>query len=168
MGYGRDRELFTSRNGGGLDVFAMAELSVDNTLKFMLNPHRLARLAEQRALYPDLEVPDLATYLSNTWKAAGDEPTTQTADAYGMALARMVQRRIVEALMRVSKDASAAELVRVATMNELHRISTQLKSDSQNYVYLKGRIDNFLRSPEETVLPPVGSLPDGSPIGCGQ
>ncbi|MEO0734715.1 MAG: zinc-dependent metalloprotease, partial [Bacteroidota bacterium] len=52
-GYFRNRELFKTRNGGGFDPLAMAQAAADNSLTFLLHPHRIARLAEQYASFSD-------------------------------------------------------------------------------------------------------------------
>ncbi|NJC27569.1 zinc-dependent metalloprotease [Neolewinella antarctica] len=167
MGYDRDRELFKTKNGGGLDPFAMAELAADNTLMFMLHPQRLDRVAEQRALYPKMGFTTLPKYLKRIWTSTNADPVDKTERPYAAALNAMVQRRYVEHLMRVATDATAAEMVRAATMNELRRISKSLNGEEMQRTYLDNRIKLFLRNPGELKLPPAGNLPDGSPIGCG-
>ena len=52
-GYRRDRETFKSYTGLVFDPMAAAESSADNTIAFLLNPERMARLIEQKAADPD-------------------------------------------------------------------------------------------------------------------
>ncbi len=154
MGYSRDRELFTTTNGGGLDPLAMARAVTDNNLKFLLHPHRLARIQEQRLTNgTDFQsLPDYLTLLSKQLIVSAKK------DAYG----ELVRSRYLDHLLRVAATKSASEGVRAAVYNEIRH--TQ---DLFTAPFFKDRITRFVADPG-TVSPLEDTpLPDGSPIGCG-
>ena len=168
MGYGRDRELFATKNGGGLDPLAMAELAADNTLKFLLHPHRLARIEEQAALYPDGGFPSLPAYLQAV--ETGMEVSSRDA-GYAGTLGRVVQRRYVEHLLRLAGTETNASSVQAAATGELLRLFNgklaASATDNGHQAYLQRRINLFLENPTGMKALPTANLPDGSPIGCG-
>ncbi len=72
VGYPRTRETFKSRTGLTFDPLAAAESAASNTLEFMLQPERAARLVEYHSrdnTQPGLE-PVISKLLTQTWKAS--------------------------------------------------------------------------------------------------
>lgn len=173
MGYDRNRELFNTQNGGGFDPLGMAVAACDNTLTFMLHPHRLARIAEQHALYPGKRDLSLSNYLSGL-SGELDKNVFAAGDVYLRELAQVAEKRFVAHLLQVAANKSASERVQAAALGELMRIgiSADLKAkndvlNSDHYQYLGGQIRNFLSDPTSVEVRPAPELPDGSPIGCG-
>lgn len=161
MGYSRDRELFDTKNGGGLDPFAMAELSVDNTLMFLLHPHRLARIHEQSSLY-ESDFFTLENYLSTLWKEIKAQ-SLSNEDEYSEEIRETVRRRLVDHLIQLAANEKAAESVRAAAMKQLLEIGRDYQETDH---YLRVRVERFLRDPGSVESPAATKLPDGSPIGC--
>ena len=165
LGYGRDRELFKTRNGGALDPLAMAETAADNSLRFLLHPARLARLVEQNALYDDH--PSLTDFLKRVTEFTNKQLTAD-GGRYRRQIAEIVQKRYVAHLLRTTADESAAEQVRAATLAALRRIRRQTEDRTAAHPnYLRLQIDRYLRDPGSVTVPDAVKLPDGSPIGCG-
>jgi len=178
MGYSRDRELFKTKNGGGFDPLAMAETASDNTLAFMLHPHRLARLVEQRALFVKDEEGDRASGLTEYLQAIGTSLAGNVSGAkgnYHRQLAQVAEKRYVAHLLRVAADGSASEQVQAAALAELVRTRAMIDNKAKfgqvngaHYLYLSGQIKNYLNDPKSVTVRKAPALPDGSPIGsCG-
>ena len=175
MGYRRDRELFKTRNGGGFDPLAMAETAADNTLKFMLHHHRLARIVEQRALFPD-EVDEefsLPMYLKFLGEFAYSEVKGAKND-YHRQIAQIVEKRLVAHLLQAAANGGASEQARAGAMGELVRLRSVYAAQAQtglangdHYIYLSKMIEQYLNDPTSVKVAPAPTLPDGSPIGCG-
>ena len=168
MGYARDRELFRVRTGGGLDPLAMAEAAADNTLKFLLHPHRLNRVAEQHALYADQGYPGLDDYL---------DEIEDVADEYiknGLAsdLQLIVRERFYIQLMESAKHTDTGARAKREIYSLLYRKLSDDEDDPfkprlSGNAYLGTVVARFLRGKDGLELPAAPELPDGSPIGCG-
>ena len=170
MGYGRDRELFKTKTGGGMDPMAMAELSVDNTLRFLLHPDRLARVHEQSLLYPDAGLPTLTGYLREIMSAQSGSTPSPDGEILN-ALVEVSQRRLVSHLIHLAVNEAASEAVRVAVHGQLMGVARDMgemsADDTDQQSYLRQRIDLYLRQPNTIEQTKPTPLPDGSPIGCG-
>ncbi|MBC6994967.1 zinc-dependent metalloprotease [Neolewinella lacunae] len=174
LGYSRNRELFNTRNGGGFDPLAMAAAACDNTLAFLLHPHRLARLVEQGTQYPQTQNLAISGYLERIASTLEDQ-VRQNKTGYPAALAETAERRMVAHLLQLAADKSASEDVQAAALAAL--ISYRGRSEPRAYLnlphgphyrYLITQINNFLSDPGSVELRPALELPDGSPIGCGE
>lgn len=182
MGYGRNRELFKTQNGGGFDPLAMAQAATDNTLTFLLHPHRLARLAEQRALYPDAggDYPSSnfyspEEYLNQVQNTISERVAANRSKPYALELSTMVEKRLVAHLIKLAADETISERVRALAYTKLIQMDEDLYSGERvtrnafrnHQVYLDRQIKAFLANPKDVEIPAPISLPDGSPIGCG-
>ncbi|MEM6771729.1 MAG: zinc-dependent metalloprotease [Bacteroidota bacterium] len=166
MGYSRDRESFKTQNGGGFDPMAMALAAADNSLTFLLHPHRAARIVEQHAIFPKEKLPNLENYL--TYLSDELYGNLSATDRYERTLAEVVHKRSVAHLVRLAVNKSASEQVRAEALAELVRIMKNAKEkDDAHHRYLYQQIDYFLDEPGSVEIPAAPSLPDGSPIGCG-
>lgn len=175
MGYGRGRELFKTQSGGGFDPLAMAQAAADNSLSFLLEPHRLARVAEQYAMYPDGEFEPLEQLLQRVSRVVSRNILEDRQDAYAMEIGMVVQKRLVAHLIQLAANTGISERVRGAAMAELKRIEENLYTgDRDVYNALRGHRDyldlqirTFFNDPTSVKVSPAPGLPDGSPIGCG-
>jgi hypothetical protein len=164
-GYERDREFFSSQTGVTFDHFSPVRAGADLVIEELLQPQRLARLAEQQAMNPELPgiVEVMDAVLDATWRA--DKPK----NSYLAAVQAEVEWRLLRGLMTLSADHSAGDVVRETATATLISLATELNSRSRkgnsHSAAAHHEIIRFLDRPmpEETVAP--RSAPPGSPIG---
>lgn len=176
MGYERDRELFKTSNGGGLDPLAMAETAADNTLALLLHPDRLARVMEQHMLFTgnSENAMNLRQYLTIIASAI-DSDLDDVGKDYELRIHHITEKRFVAHLLRAAANPAASEQVRGAVLGEVARLNTAFKNFARNpatsagahYTYLTNMMDRFMEDPGSVKVPAAPELPDGSPIGCG-
>jgi hypothetical protein len=175
MGYGRDRELFNTQNGGGFDPLAMAQAAADNSFRFLLEPHRLARVAEQHAMYPAGEFTSLEEMLQQVSRIISRTIQENRQNQYALEISLLVQKRQVAHLIQLAANNKISEKVRGAAMAELKRIEENLYTGERDIYdairghrdYLDLQIRTFFNDPTSVEISTAPSLPDGSPIGCG-
>ena len=167
MGYSRDRELFTTQNGGGLDPIAMAQAATDNTLTFLLHPDRLARIVEQHATYSSDALPDLDTYLETVREYIQQQDRENRRDAYALRIAEMNARRLAHHLIQLAANKQISGAVTAAAHDQLLflRSGVDAANRTANEEYIDHLVRSYLANPDsyEPVVTP--DLPDGSPIG---
>lgn len=171
QGYSRDRESFQTHNGGGFDPLAMATAAADNSLTFLLHPHRMARIIEQNILYPDEKLPRLNEYF--LFLSDQLEENLRTSNGYELELARVAHKRYVAHLLQLAANQSASEQVQAEALAELVRIKSSVDGKAgaikdAHYLYVLRQIEQFLLDPSTVKIPDAPRLPDGSPIGCGE
>ncbi len=167
MGYSRDRESFRTQNGGGFDPMAMAIAAADNSLTFLLHPHRAARIVEQNAMFPDEKLPSLQDYLLYL----SDELATNLTNSKGYhnTLAQVAHKRYVAHLIQLAANKSASEQVQAAALMELINIRESFMEATDAHArYIFRQIMLYLQDPTSVKVPTAPALPDGSPIGCGE
>nr|MBX2877720.1 zinc-dependent metalloprotease [Saprospiraceae bacterium] len=170
-GYFRGRELFKTHTGLSFDPLGAAESSADYTLRFLLNPARLARLVEQRTYSADqlsvFEVMDQVRSLS-----AEGEGAPQIHNE----LKRIVRKLFLHHVLQLAGDKSVMSQVSAAAWLQLDYLKKEAESvmsssagpDSKAHqLYILQQIDVFEEDPSAYKVPRAPSLPDGSPIGCG-
>ncbi|THH36458.1 zinc-dependent metalloprotease [Neolewinella litorea] len=165
MGYGRNRELFNTQNGGGLDPLGMAQSAADNSLSFLLQPERLARVVEQRALF-GAGYPTLAEYLKSIQEYLQAQERQSRANDYAAEVAAMTERRFVHHLLQLAADKKISGAVTAAALGKLldyRQPETAQLSD--HAAYLDQLVRSFLTNPDSYEPVPAPALPDGSPIG---
>ncbi len=171
MGYSRGRELFNIHTGNTFDPIGAAESSANHTIRFLLNPQRLARLIEQNSRDPK--------------RLSANEAMNALLDAVGQKrentsfekeIGRMTEKLAVTHILNLAGDkdimrqVSALALLKIS---ELERKLAQQSSYSQDpnqlahILYLQNLIAQFKSDPAKFELPAIPSMPDGSPIGCG-
>lgn len=173
-GYQRGREQFRTQTGLTFDPLAVAEASVDHTLKFLLNPQRLARLIEQAARKPYYLS---AVSVMNMIRKQVQAQVSAGAGDYPHAVARIVEQRFVYRLIQLAADESIQPQVAASALSTLidirNGIPERLANTPSNSMgrahlrYLKAQIEQFQRDPNHFEIPKAPPLPDGSPIGCG-
>jgi hypothetical protein len=164
-GYARDREFFPGATGATFDHLAPARAGAELVVRELLQPQRLARLAEQHVLDPELPGNEqvMTALLKASWEA------TPPRDAYLDAIQLDVEWVVLRGLMALSADNTASELAResgTATLIHLASLleSPALKGDSHAAV-ARVEIRKFLerQSAEQAETP--DPAPPGSPIG---
>jgi len=172
MGYSRGRELFNTHTGLTFDPLGAAESAADKTLRFLLQPERLARVVEQHAREEQrLSLPELMDELLSAVRVDGQDI------AFEQELSRITEKLALQYLLRLAGDKEVMRQVSAVAwlkVNELEqeydkRIN-QANTGNQlaHYTYLKAQIGQFKQHPQTYKMPEVPDLPDGSPIGCGE
>ncbi|PPK87112.1 uncharacterized protein DUF5118 [Neolewinella xylanilytica] len=167
MGYDRNRELFNTQNGGGLDPMAMAQSAADNSLAFLLHPERLARVVEQRAMYGSV-LPSLKEYLDEVQGAISRAIRDNFRSDYRSEIAEMVERRLVHHLIGLAANKEISEAVSAEALSQAVRYrqpNESLTGMTAHELYLSQLVSSFLANPDNYEPTEVPDLPDGSPIG---
>jgi len=164
-GYSREREYFTGQTGVSFDHLSPARAGADLVISELLQPQRLARLAEQHALNPAL--PGVESVFDSILNVSLDAPRLK--DGYLQAIHEEVNWRVVRGLMGLSASASASDTIRGAGTAVLMAIADDLQSiarkGDRQASALRHEISKFLDAQatgEEVTPEPV---PPGSPIG---
>ncbi|PHN02853.1 zinc-dependent metalloprotease [Flavilitoribacter nigricans] len=172
MGYSRDRELFKIHTGLTFDPLAAAESSIEHTLNFLLEPQRLARVVEHHARDAQrMSLHDLLNELTQS-------TISQTANsAMAMEIKRIVQKSTLNHLLQLAGDKSIMQQVSAAALYKITELEADMKgfmdqrsdaASKAHVTYLLQQISRFKDAPDEFKVPEAPSLPDGSPIGCGE
>lgn len=171
MGYYRDRELFNTHTGLTFDPLGAVESSAHNTVSFLLQPQRLARVVEQHAR--DHSRLSLSELIDQTLKAAAVKLDQLP---YDQEIERVVEKLVVHQLLRLAGDEKIMQQVSAVALYKINQLETQLEAQlkstrspnqSAHVTYLLTQIDQFKRDPKAYQVPEAPELPDGSPIGCG-
>lgn len=168
IGYPRTRETFKSRTGLTFDPMSAAESAAGNTLEFMLQPERAARLVEYHARddkQPGLEAV-LNKLVAQTWKAP-------QSTGYKGELQRLVNGLVLKQLLTLASTTSAPESVRGITLLQIAELKKWMNkavltaSGEQKASLLFGlaQLNEFEKNPDKFKPAPVVNMPDGSPIG---
>lgn len=169
-GYERGREQFKTHTGITLDPLAAAEAAADQTLSLVLNPQRLARLTEQSArlgtIPSSLEVMrELRRYLLMQ--------CTSAKTGYHSTISRVVEARFVDHLLHLATAGDIQPQVAAHARFTLSEFALQFdtltnREDRAHTEYLREKITNTLREPQQFKIAPAPAMPDGAPIGCGE
>ena len=170
-GYGRDRESSPVKTGLTFDWVTMAEAQTGFVVDLLLNPQRLARLAQQQAVQPkQLSVNQLF-----------DELMTSTLAVPPIAEPRLwlIQQRINQVIVhkiialwqnpQVVSEVQAEVLAQLSTIEKLlaKQAKRAMLTDAQraHYHYLKQQITQAMSKVATAEKQPIAPLPPGSPIG---
>jgi hypothetical protein len=169
-GYERDRELFKIYTGNIFDPLAAAEASAEHTLKFLLAPERLARMIEQSARDNTASRLSVNELFSSLLKSADQWSSMPPLE---QEIGRIVQKRIVNHLLRIAGEPSIMQQVAALALLEIKNLEVRLTSSQPTSApqkahmnYLLNQINIFKENPANFSVPPAPSLPDGAPIGC--
>ena len=172
IGYGLDRETFKRHTGPTFDPLAAAESSADNTLSFLLNSQRLARLVEQKAADPQRTMSVSHVFAQLLDKAFLNERST----VFREEIAWVVEKLVVKHLIGIAAQKTGNQQVAALALYELDRLGGDIASQLEvekvddrraHLVYLLNEISFFRQHPDKYQPKPSPKLPDGSPIGCG-
>lgn len=164
-GYSRDREFFSGQTGPAFDHLAPARAGADLVISELLEPQRLARLAEQQALDPGL--PGISTVFDALFDVSWNAKTQ--SDGYLRLIRSETEWRILRGLMALYADDSAADIVREKAIAALISIADELRSDERrgeaHAKAVRHEITRFLerQPPEQPAI--RNTVPPGSPIG---
>ena len=168
--YPRDREDFKIYTSPAFDAFAPAETMSQQTLQFLFNPQRAARLVEFHARNeqnPGLDEV-LDTIINSTWKAPHEA-------GYRGEIANTVDNIVLYNLMILASNPHAAEQVRAIAALKLHELQNYLTgeqkgpnkqvSEQAHIFFALKQIDRFEKDPKQLDLTVPVEPPDGPPIG---
>ncbi len=163
-GYYRNRESFPSKTGLTLDPVSMADTAAQHTLSLLLNPQRLARLLQQKAMNPE--------------QLGLNETIDQLLDATLMAnkaeaLNGLIQQRLdyltLSQMIKATESSQASPEVKAHLYQELGKINgwlqTQANRNPQRFMWLKALLDKYFAGELKVESLPDIKVPPGSPIG---
>lgn len=165
-GGGEALEVFPSRTGPVFDLPSAATIAADLSLGALLAPARLERVAAYAQRDPAaLQLSDLLEQIDVRVFKRPDSPRRAF-------LARLVQARFVEALIRVAGRSDLSAEVHAALGARLEETRARLtgrraartNSEARHFAYLAGRIEQHLER-DGPVTRPGPDAPPGSPIG---
>src|SRR5271168_1064029 len=169
--YERGREHFKIHTSPAFDALAPAEAAAQQSLQFLFDPQRAARLLEFHARNADnptlKEVFD--AILDATWKAPH-------GDGYLQQIAIVVDNIALYDLMALAANEQATDEVRAIASLELHQLKDSLTAQTAaapgmnfperaHLFYAAQQIEQFEKDPKHVTVPPPPPPPDGSPIG---
>jgi hypothetical protein len=168
VGYPRTRETFKSHTGLTFDPLAAAESAASNTLEFMLQPQRAARLVEYHSrdnTQPGLEAV-LNKLVAQTWKSA---PQT----GFKGEVQRLINNLTLKQLLTLAANTKAPENVRAIALVEIDELKkwmgkTALTAGNEqkaNLLFGLSQIGQFEKNPDKFQPAETLAMPDGSPIG---
>lgn len=168
IGYPRTRETFKSRTGLTFDPMSAAESAASNTLEFMLQPQRAARLVEYHSrdnTQPGLEAV-LSKLVNQTWKLP--QPA-----GYKGEIQRLVNNLTLKQLLALAANTKAPESVRGITLLQIDELKkwmgkaalTSGSDQKANLLFGLSQISQFEKNPDKFQPAETLNMPDGSPIG---
>jgi hypothetical protein len=167
-GFPETIEIFRGHTGPTFDPIAAAEAAADNTLSYLLNPERAARLIEYQARserQPGL-LAVLDSLLAKTWKAP-------LQPGYKGELQLLVDNLTLKRLLALAADPKNAGNVRGEAMLTITDLSVwmglqvvgaQGKWKGALYFGLN-QIGEFSKDPDKFIPQPAIEMPPGAPIG---
>ncbi len=160
FGYPRDRETFNGNTGPLFDPLAAAEASANNSLKFLLDPQRLARIEMQ-----EKDNWTLGAYLSIIVNHISSQ--TSVDEDYRL----MMEKLVYIHLLKLTTNPKASKNVAAAAYYQLNQLDTSMRllgsvKQKAHVMYLQDIAKKFKDSPDSYKLPELPILPPGSPIGC--
>lgn len=171
-GFGRHRELFSSRTLPLFDRISPAEAAAHHTLSLLLNPERAERLVQQSAV--DRMSPGLREVLDALLEATwGQSP----AEGLPGEVRRAVQSLVLEHLFGLAANRTVSTQVRAVTTARVHRLLGSMKERVAGKIgngledhlrYAIDRTERFLKDPAEFTPRVPTTIPPGQPIGSSQ
>jgi len=167
--YERGREHFKIHTSPAFDALAPAEAAAQQTLQFLFNPQRAARLVEfhaRAAANPGLQEV-LDGIFAATWKSPHPP-------GYGGEVARVVDDVALYDLLALAMNERASTQVKAVAALEADQLKGWMvaaragTSDPQqkaHLAYAAAQIEQFQRDPKKLDLPAPAEPPDGPPIG---
>ena len=167
--YPRGREHFKVHTGPAFDSLAPAEAAAEQTLQFLFNSQRAARLVEFHArdtANPSLEEV-LDAVLAATWKAPSET-------GYDAEIGRVVDDVALYDLMRLAADEHALDQARAIASLKLDDLKGWMKTaaadakdpEQKAHLYFaETQIEQFQKDPKKIGLTTPAEPPDGPPIG---
>ena len=160
----REGEVFAGRTGQLFDPIGAAEAAAGFTVGEILHPARMARLVVYGSMddNPDLEeVVDRV--IDATWGAPAE------ADQYRQRVQHVIQRAVVDRMMRFAGSAATMTEARAVLADRLERLAGRLEAlvaPSPHERLVAADIRRWQRRVENTTPEPSLQLPSGDPIGA--
>ncbi|HTJ12144.1 MAG TPA: zinc-dependent metalloprotease [Dinghuibacter sp.] len=167
-GYPSSIETFGGHTGPTFDPLGAAESDADNTLSYLFDEARAARLIEYHARderQPGL-MPMLDTILNGTWKAP-------LAPGYAGELQIVVDNLVLKHLLGLAVSSRASESVRGEAMLEAHDLYVWINAhlgeagprQKAAFYFALEEITEFDKDPAKFTPDPSLEMPPGAPIG---
>jgi hypothetical protein len=167
-GYPSSIENFEGHTGPTFDPIAVAEAAANNTLNYLLDNERAARLIEFQARdeHQPGFIPVLNKLVEKTWK-------TPLKPGYKGELQVLVDNLTLKHLLSLAADPKNAENVRgeallaitdLATYMGLQVVSAEPRWKAALYFGLS-QINDFTKNPDKFIPQPALEMPPGAPIG---
>ena len=176
--YERGREHFKIHTSPAFDALAPAEAAAQQSLQFLFEPHRAARLMEFHARNSDFPSLDevLDTILEATWKSPHGK-------GYQQQIAFTVDDLVLHDLMALSVSEQATEEVRAIANEKLARLLVWLSKQESSptggapappeeagslertHRLYAGHLIYLFQTDPKYITPAPPPPPDGSPIG---
>ncbi len=166
LGYSRDRESFKTYSSPAFDPLAAAESSAANTIQFLINPERLARLVIQQEMNPDnLSVSELLEMVFEACSSTNNAYERMTGKVYLNRLLELASSNDISPEVTGMIYAHIYEILKYAEKGKLY--SSPTAEEKAHFHYLERQIKLFEQNPQTFKPVKSPSMPDGSPIGCG-
>lgn len=173
IGYSRNRELFKTKTAMVFDPLTAAEISANNTLKFLFNQERLVRVLLQHAENPR-EFMSVDELLKKVYEGRG---YVKSSDLSGLTIEinYMVENLVLKYYFQLANQENGNERLKAIVLNQIKELEKILtfklsKSIGDEYTHITHQlfqIEQFRKHPEKYKMPDVPKMPAGSPIGCG-
>lgn len=160
---GRTRESFSGQTGVAFDPFGAVSTGADMTLGLILNPQRVSRLINQKALDPDqLGLEELLDKLiENTFLQEYNDP-------YLFEVQETINYVFLQHLMGLAQSKRVYPQAGIIIDNKLMAYKELLLKKKSKNKYDTGYIriiDNYFKDPSFIPSVKAPQIPDGSPIG---
>jgi len=166
--YERGREHFKIHTSPAFDALAPAEEAAQQTLQFLFNAERAARLVEFHAR--DAANPGLQEVLDAIVAASWKAPHTA---GYAGEVAQTVDSVVLYDLLSLAMNGHATTQVRAVAWREVEQLKGWLNanksagdaSQQAHLAYAAAQIEQFHKDPKKLELIAPAEPPDGPPIG---
>ena len=162
FGYSATRESFRSQTGRVFDVLGAPASLGKGIMQMILNPERVSRLIQQKALDANqLSFDQLANELTKSIFKK------QYRDSYHQAIQTQLKESYLNVLFGLHANNNTTASVKAISFGVIKRIENGLKKNTlEPYrAYYINKIKRFLENPEAYKVQETPVLPDGSPIG---
>ena len=162
FGYSATRESFRSQTGRVFDVLGAPASLGKGIMQMILNPERVSRLIQQKALDANqLSFDQLANELTKSIFKK------QYRDSYHQAIQAQLKESYLNVLFGLHANNNTTASVKPISFGVIKRIENGLKKNTlEPYrAYYINKIKRFLENPEAYEVQETPVLPDGSPIG---
>ena len=162
FGYSATRESFRSQTGRVFDVLGAPASLGKGIMQMILNPERVSRLIQQKALDANqLSFDQLANELTKSIFKK------QYRDSYHQAIQTQLKESYLNVLFGLHANNNTTASVKAISFGVIKRIENGLKKNTlEPYrAYYINKIKRFLENPEAYEVQGTPVLPDGSPIG---
>ena len=162
FGYSATRESFRAQTGRVFDVLGAPASLGKGIMQMILNPERVSRLIQQKALDANqLSFDQLANELTKSIFKK------QYRDSYHQAIQAQLKESYLNVLFGLHANNNTTASVKAISFGVIKRIENGLKKNTlEPYrAYYINKIKRFLENPEAYEVQETPVLPDGSPIG---